>query len=161
MLVEKSAATSPRSTFFRQSGWLMTASVGGGLLMWAVHFLSKRIPDAEYGVFGTLLAVVIFIPGMPLQMVLAQQTAKALAAHREGELAGILRLFWIGTTAVWLAGTVAVLCFQNELLVQWKMTSPVALWVTLPALLLMLWAPVFWGMLQGRQNFLWLGWSGR
>ena len=81
MLVEKSAATSPRSTFFRQSGWLMTASVGGGLLMWAVHFLSKRIPDAEYGVFGTLLAVVIFIPGMPLQMVLAQQTAKALTAQ--------------------------------------------------------------------------------
>jgi O-antigen/teichoic acid export membrane protein len=164
MLAEK-AETPPvsearhRSTFFRQSGWLMTASVGGGLLMWAVHFLSKRIPDAEYGVFGTLLAVVIFIPGMPLQMVLAQQTAKALAAHREGELAGILRLFWIGTTALWLAGTVVVLCFQTELLAQWKMTSPVALWMTLPALLLMLWAPVFWGMLQGRQNFLWLGWS--
>ena len=148
-----------QSTFFRQSGWLMTASVGGGLLMWAVHFLSKRIPEAEYGVFGTLLAVVIFIPAMPLQMVLAQQTAKALAARREGELAGILRLFWIGTTALWLAGTVAVLCFQSELLAQWQMASPVAVWVTLPALLLMLWAPVFWGMLQGRQNFLWLGWS--
>lgn len=164
MLAEK-AETPPvsdasnRSTFFRQSGWLMTASVGGGLLMWAVHFLSKRIPDAEYGVFGTLLAVVIFIPGLPLQMVMAQQTAKALAVHREGELAGILRLFWIGTTALWLAGTVAVLCFQRELLTQWKMTSPVALWITLPSLLLMLWAPVFWGMLQGRQNFLWLGWS--
>jgi len=148
-----------RSTFFRQSGWLMTANVAGGALMWAVHFLSKRIEPAEYGVFGALLAVVIFIPAMPLQMVLAQQTAKALTAHREGELAGILRLFWMGTTAVWLAGTVGVLCFQSELLARWKMTSPVALWVTLPALLLMLWAPVFWGLLQGRQNFLWLGWS--
>ena len=164
MLAEKAEmapVTAPGhpSTFFRQSGWLMTANVAGGALMWAVHFLSKRIPDAEYGVFGALLSVVIFIPTMPLQMVLAQQTAKALTAHREGELAGILRLFWIGTTALWLAGTVGVLCFQTELLTRWKMTSPVAIWVTLPALLLMLWAPIFWGMLQGRQNFLWLGWS--
>src|SRR5882762_3709 len=148
-----------RSTFFRQSGWLMTANVAGGALMWAVHFLSKRIPESEYGVFGTLLALVICVPAIPLQMVLAQQTAKALATHREGELAGILRLFWIGTTALWLAGTVGVLCFQSELLARWKMSSPVALWVTLPALLLSLWAPVFWGTLQGRQNFLWLGWS--
>jgi len=153
------SAASRQSTFFRQSGWLMTANVAGGALTWAVHFLSKRIPEAEYGVFGTLLALVICIPAIPLQMVLAQQTAKALATHREGELAGILRLFWIGTTALWLAGTVGVLCFQAELLTRWKMTSPVALWVTLPALLLSLWAPVFWGMLQGRQNFLWLGWS--
>ena len=31
------------AAFFRQSGWLMIANVAGGMLMWAVHFLSKQV----------------------------------------------------------------------------------------------------------------------
>src|SRR5437899_8594337 len=37
-----------RATFFRQSGWLMIANIGGGVLMWAVHFLNKFIDTGEY-----------------------------------------------------------------------------------------------------------------
>jgi O-antigen/teichoic acid export membrane protein len=33
-----------------------------------------------------------------------------------------------------------------------------ALWLTLPILLFSLWLPMFSGVLQGQQNFLWLGW---
>src|SRR5580765_8580779 len=88
--------------FFRQSGWLMIANVAGGILMWGVHFLAKRIPEEEYGVFGTLLAVIMVVPAMPLQMVFAQQTAKALATNRERELSGMIRLMWIGLTGLWV-----------------------------------------------------------
>src|ERR1017187_6638381 len=88
--------------FFRQSGWLMIANVGSGVMMWAVHLLNKKIPPAEYGVFGVLLAVVMFVPGMPLQMVFAQQTARALVTNRERELAGMVRLAWLGTFGLWL-----------------------------------------------------------
>src|SRR4029077_5046707 len=85
-----------RLTFFRQSGWLMIANISAGVMMWAVHFLAKAIPESEYGVFGACLAVAMLLPVIPLQMVLAQQTAKALATQREAELAGIIRLFWWG-----------------------------------------------------------------
>ena len=73
-------AAAHRASFFRQSGWLMFATVAGGMFMTAVHFLSKAMPEAEYGQFGAFLSVAMFIPAMPLQMVLAQQTARALRA---------------------------------------------------------------------------------
>src|SRR5438093_362599 len=118
MLAEK-AETAPisaadhRASFFRQSGWLMIANVAGGALMWLVHFLSKKLREGEYGTFGVMLSLVMCIPTMPLSMVLAQQTAKALATNRKRELAGIIRLAWLGTSAVWLVASVFVLLRQG------------------------------------------------
>jgi O-antigen/teichoic acid export membrane protein len=148
-----------RASFFRQSGWLMIANIAGGMLMWAVHFLNRYIPPGQYGSFGTFLAVVMVLPTIPLQMVMAQQTARAVAMQTERELAGIIRFLWGTTTLVWLVGAVMVLCFQRSILEHWHMTDPVGLWITLPVVLLSLWMPMFWGVLQGQQNFLWLGWS--
>ncbi|HPC59971.1 MAG TPA: hypothetical protein PKX23_04880 [Verrucomicrobiota bacterium] len=145
--------------FFRQSGWLMVANIGGGALMWAVHFLARRIPPGEYGNFGGFLAVIMVLPTIPLQMVLAQQTARALATGRHGELSGVIRLFWRGTFWFWLLAAVAALVFQRQILTAWKVENPMALYLTLPVVLLTLWMPMFWGVLQGQQNFLWLGWS--
>lgn len=150
---------SHRASFFRQSGWLMIANIAGGMLMWAVHFLNKFMPSGQYGSFGTFLAVVMVLPTIPLQMVLAQQTARAIAMQTERELAGIVRFLWGATTLVWLVGAVLVLCFQRSILEHWRMTDPMGLWITLPVVLLSLWMPMFWGVLQGQQNFLWLGWS--
>src|SRR6185436_11729709 len=104
-----------RSSFFRQSGWLMIANIAGGALMWGVHFLSKKIPPAEYAVFGTLLAVIMCVPALPLQMVYAQQTAAALATGRQRQLGAMIRLGWIGTTLVWFVGAVAMLVLQGGL----------------------------------------------
>ena len=159
MTAESAPKEKHHIAFFRQSGWLMIANVAGGILMWAVHLLSKKIPEAEYGVFGTLLAVIMVIPALPLQMVFAQQTAKALATNRTGELAGMIRLMWLGTTAIWLVAALAAVLMQGWLVERWKLGSPVGLWAVLPALLLSLWTPIFGGVLQGAQNFLWLGWS--
>jgi O-antigen/teichoic acid export membrane protein len=153
------SAGAHRASFFRQSGWLMFATVAGGIFMTAVHFLSKAIPEGEYGQFGVFLSVAMFIPAMPLQMVLAQQTARALALHREHELSGLIRAAWVGTFVLWLVGALVVLFFQGTILAQWKITNPAGLWLTLPVLLLTTWLPMFYGVLQGQQNFLWMGWS--
>ena len=152
-------ATAHRASFFRQSGWMMIATVAGGMFMTAVHLLSRAMPASQYGEFGALLSVAMFIPAMPLQMVLAEQTARARALHREHELSGLIRAAWLGTFVIWLVVVGLVLLFQSSIIAQWKITNPAALWLTLPVLLLTVWVPMFYGVLQGQQNFLWLGWS--
>ena len=137
----------------------MIATVAGGMFMTAVHLLSRAMPASQYGEFGALLSVAMFIPAMPLQMVLAEQTARARALHREHELSGLIRAAWLGTFVIWLVVVGAVLLFQSSIIAQWKITNPAALWLTLPVLLLTVWVPMFYGVLQGQQNFLWLGWS--
>jgi len=94
-----------------------------------------------------------------LQMVFAQQTANALATGRKRELTSMLRLVWLGTFVIWVIAVLAALFFQGAILQRWGLSSPGILWITLPAMLAQLWLSVFWGVLQGQQNFLWLGWS--
>ena len=149
----------PHAAFFRQSGWLMVANIVGGAMTWGVHFLSKKIPEAEYSAFGTLLMVVACLPTMPLQMVLAQQTARALATNRERQLAGMIRLAWIGTLVLWALAAAVVLVFQSKITECWQLPGMAGLWVTLPVVLASLLVPMFSGVLQGRQDFFWLGWS--
>ena len=152
-------SASQHAAFFRQSGWLMIANVGGGGLMYAVHLLAKKIPDAEYGVFGVLLAVAMCVPNLPLQMVFAQQTARALATNREHELAGMIRLAWLGTLALFLVLAAGVFLWREDILARWQITNPAGLWITLFAVLFSLWLPMFSGVMQGQQDFFWLGWS--
>ncbi len=151
----------PHAAFFRQSGWLMIAAIGGGAMTWGVHFLSKAksVDESQYAVFGTLLMVVACLPTMPLQMVFAQQTALALARGGERQLAGMIRLAWLGTFLAWAAGAVLVFVFQKQIVAGWHLPDASGLWVTLPLLLVSLWLPLFGGVVQGRQDFFWLGWS--
>ena len=159
--VENPVATEAahRAKFFRQSGWLMVANIGGGFLMWGVHLLNKALPPGQYGSFGAFLTVVMLVPTIPLQMIMTQQTAKALANDRRGELSGLIRFVWIGTFVLWALCAGALLLWQNEILAALNMTDVVGLWVTAFVVLLYFWMPMFWGALQGEQNFLWLGWS--
>jgi O-antigen/teichoic acid export membrane protein len=148
-----------RGSFFRQSGWLMIANIAGGALMWGLHFLAKRLKEGEYGTFGALLSVVAVLPTIPLQMVFAQQTAKALATGRQGELAGMIRLVFLGTLALWLVGAGVVLFQQDNILKLLQVKDPVGLWLMIFSCLFAAWMPMFCGVLQGQQNFLWLGWA--
>jgi O-antigen/teichoic acid export membrane protein len=150
-----------RASFFRQSGWLMIATIGGGALMWAVHFLSKApsVTKAEYATFGVYLAVAMTIPTLPLQMVMAHQTAHALVSGRQRQLAGMVRLVLAGTFLLWLVAAILVFVFRDHVVARMAITNPAGLWVTLLVVLFQLWVPTFWGVLQGQQNFLWLGWS--
>ena len=137
----------------------MVSTVAGGAMMWAVHFLSKAIPEREYGDFGAFLAVVMVLPAIPLQMLFAQQTARALAENRPGEISSLVRASMLATVLVWSLAAILVLACQESILKQWKVSNPAGLWFTLPVVLLTLVLPMFWGVLQGAQNFLWLGWS--
>ena len=149
----------PHAAFFRQSGWLMVAAIAGGALTWGVHFLNKAIPAAEYSAFGVLLMVVACLPTMPLQMVFAQQSALALATGRERQLASLIRLTWLWTFILWALGAAVVFVFRKQIVAGWHLPNELGLWVTLVLLLVSLWAPLFGGLLQGRQDFFWMGWA--
>jgi O-antigen/teichoic acid export membrane protein len=149
----------PHAAFFRQSGWLMVAAVGGGAMTWGVHFLSKSIPESQYATFGTLLMVVACTPTMPLQMIFAQQTAQALATGRERQLAGMIRLAWLWTFVLWALAAAAIFIFKKQIVVGWHLPDATGLMVTLPLILASLWLPMFSGVVQGRQDFFWLGWA--
>ena len=151
-------ASKHHAAFFRQSGWMMIATVAAGAMTLGVHFLSKRIPESQYSIFGTLLMVTSCLPTLPLQMVFAQQTASALATNRERQLAGMIRRTWFWITMVWLAGAAAIFILQGRIIQGWQLTDPMALWVTLLTVLVLLWSPMFLGVLQGRQDFFWMGW---
>ena len=60
---------------------------------------------------------------------------------------------------MWLVAVVVVLLFQRKIMAQWNIGNPAAIWLTLPVLLFTTWLPMFYGVLQGQQNFLWMGWS--
>jgi len=151
--------TTQRTSFFSQTGWLMLANIAGGAMMWLVHFLGGKIPPSEYGDFQVYLAMIICVPTMPLQTVLAHQTAQALARGRERELSGSIRAVWFVTTLLWVIAAVVICLNRNFIVAQWKITNPNGVWITLGVLLLSIWLPIVWGMLQGQQSFFWLGWS--
>lgn len=146
-------------SFFRQSGWLMIANIAGGGLAMGVHLLNNRIPPGEYSVFVTLLMVTAFLPTMPLQMIFAQQTASAVLLGRERQLAAMIRRASLGITAVWLVVAAVVMMFQAPIMHAWGLKSSWALVATLVAVLGALLTPMFTGVLQGRQDFLWMGWA--
>lgn len=138
---------------------MMFANLTTGVLMWAVHFFSKAIPDAEYGTFVALVAMSMLVPTLPLQMVFAQQTAAALATGRHGELARMIRQAWLGLFLLWIVAALVVLGLQGLLVERWQLSNPAAIWITLLVWLCSLWLPMFWGLMQGKQDFLWMGWS--
>lgn len=152
-------AQKEHAVFFRQSGWLMVATIGGGFMSLGIHFLSKRVESTQYGIFVILLMVVTCLPTIPLQMLLTQQTASALATNRLGQLSAMMRFTWFWTTALWLIAAGLVFVFRNQIALQWELPSLTPLWITLATILVSLWGPIFSGALQGRQDFFWTGWA--
>ena len=167
MAAEQLAAPTPaqmtqqdhRAAYFRQSTWLMIATVGSGAFTYAVHLLAKKIPLSEYGALAPLMALTMCVPSMPLQMVFAQQAATALATHRERQLRGMVRLAWLGTSGICVVAAIALFFLQGDLVARWQLSNPAALWVTMVAVVASFWLPIFLGLMQGQQNFAWYGWA--
>jgi len=149
----------PHAAFFRQSGWMMVASIFGGAMSFGVHFLNKLIPQGEYANFGVLVMVITCLPTVPLQMVFAQQSASALAQNRERQLSGMIRRAWFWTFVIWLVGAVVLTVFRVPIIHAWKLSSSLPLFVTVATILTSIWLPLFSGVMQGRQDFFWFGWS--
>ena len=128
--VQKSAA-SGRWAFFRQSGWMVIATVGGGLFMTAVHTVAgkKMLPD-EYSAFYALLRFFIWmgIPAAGLQNVFAQQSAAAFTDEKEHQLAGATRAILRAMFIFWLATSVLIFFGSREIvsvLQGWKSSGVV------------------------------------
>jgi hypothetical protein len=149
----------PHAAFFRQSGWLMIANIVGGLATLCVHPLNKKMDPAEYSAFGVLLMMTAVLPTIPFQMVFAQQTAQKLAIDRPRQLAGMMRIAWLGTFIVWAVAATIIFLRRNDIAAGWHLPSVTGLLVTLPVLLASIWMPMFFGGVQGRQDFFWLGWA--
>lgn len=147
------------AAFFRQSGWLMMANISSGFMMLFVHFLNKIMPDYEYSAFVVLLMVVACLPNLPLQMVFAQQTAQALERGRERQLAHMIRLSWLWSLILWAVAAVFVFLYRQKIVAHWQLPNVTCLLLMLPLLLVSIWMPMFYGVLQGRQDFFWIGWS--
>jgi O-antigen/teichoic acid export membrane protein len=149
-------------TFFRQSGWMMLAATASGFLMYCVHpIVTRNFPTGEYGVFTTLLQAVslMSIPSIGLQTVFAQQAASAITKEQQHTLAKTFRSVLRAIFFIWLAMVAAVGIFWKQVLAGLKIENPAALSVTVAISLAAMWMPMVMGMLQGRQNFLWLGWT--
>ncbi|HEY5345329.1 MAG TPA: oligosaccharide flippase family protein [Verrucomicrobiae bacterium] len=147
-------------TFFKQSGWLMIASVASGGLMFAVHpIVSRGVPPGEYGVFTTLLQVVALmgIPAVGLQPVIAQQAAAATTDEQHRVVASEFRAVWTAIFFIWLAMLLVVVIFWRQTLAGLKIENSAALAAALVVGLASMWMPLVNGILQGRQNFAWLG----
>lgn len=150
-----------RKAFFRQSTWMMTATVVSGACMYFVHPLVRDIPDGDYATFTSLLQLFVWlgIPAVGLQMVFAQLAAAAVTEQKQKQLSGAARavLGWI--TLAWLALAGLLAAFGERIAAAWELDGPAAIWLTLLMGLVALWAPLLNGLLQGAQNFLWIGWK--
>lgn len=164
-ILQRSAAPSSEAhhrAFFRQSAWMMVATVGSGVLMALVHIFSKILPDAEYSALVTLFQALnwMTIPTIGLQMVFAQQTSAVVTEFHKRQLMGTVRAVALGVFCIWALMALLTFLWRAECTAALRISNPSALWVTLAVGLLMLWSPIFAGLMQGRQNFLWLGGAG-
>ena len=149
------------AAFFRQSGWLMMAGVASGALMYLVHpIVARELPKGEYGVFTTLLQVVALmgIPAVGLQPVIAQQAAAAITDEQRRVVASEFRSVFRSIFFIWLAMVALVAVFWRQTLAGFQIENSAALGLAVIIGLVSMWNPLISGMLQGRQNFFWLGW---
>ncbi|HJO09310.1 MAG TPA: hypothetical protein QGH16_05630 [Verrucomicrobiota bacterium] len=153
-----SEAESKRA-FYRQGSWMVIATFVSGLLMFAVHVFGGWMSSEEYGLFVTLVQILnlIMIPALGLQTVFAQQTAAAIKLQQQIDLAKSTHKMLLICLCVWMAIALVVAAFREPIIESLKIANPVALSVTVLLGLPQLWLPVLLGILQGRQNFAWLG----
>ncbi len=153
------AASGSALAFFRQSGWMVAATTLMGVFMILVHTFGVLMPKAEYGVFTTLLQIVnlMGIPAIGLQTVFAQQTAAAITEPQLRQLTGTLRAVLLWTFLIWFTMAASVVLLSRDILSTLHIANPAGLWLTLLVGLMQLWLPILMGVLQGRQDFLWLG----
>jgi O-antigen/teichoic acid export membrane protein len=150
-----------RMAFFRQSGWVMLTMTFAGGVMYAVHpIVARHVPKEEYGVFTTLLQLVSLmgIPAAGLAPVFAQQVAAAVTETQQRQVISTFHGVCRAIFFFWLTMAVGVAVFWKQVLASLQISNPTALAATVGVGLMALLLPVMTGLLQGRQNFIWLGW---
>lgn len=156
-----------RLAFFRQTTWMVIATVVGGVFMALVQAAAQHMPvdavtgETQYGVFVAMLTALsqLAIPALGLQSVFAQQAVAGHDARKRAELIGTVRGVLKVLIGFWLVVVVLAVIFKSQLLAAYKIPNAVTLWLTLAVALTSIVLPVFGGLVQGRQDFLWFGWG--
>ena len=146
----------------QQGTWMMLTATLSGLFMFAVYFVGAPwLSSNQFGLFYTLIMIInlsmVLAPG--LQIGFAHQAAVCSSREQQRELAADTAGILLILTVLWLLGVVGAFFAQDWILDRLKLDDPGAFWITLLAVLPALWAPVFAGILQGKQLFGWLGWA--
>lgn len=148
--------------FFRQSGWLLVATGLTGFFLIAVHGPAGQMAlrsKAEYSLFTTLLDALplLGIPAAGLQAVFAQMMAGAVDERRRAVVRAAVRRVLVVVTLLWIVGATVVWVQRDAVIAGWRIRNPWSLGLTMAVALVALWTPVFLGLLQGAQRFLWIG----
>ena len=155
------ASTESKTAFLRQSGWMSAATALGGTTSYAVHLFAKDMPDTEYGAFTTMLQLLnlIAIPAIGLQAVFAIKAAERKTEADDFRIAreqfGIIMV----VLAVMLVVFGLIYLNQTTIVTSLKLPSIQVFVITLTAGIFALLLPMVYGVLQGKQYFLWLGWA--
>jgi O-antigen/teichoic acid export membrane protein len=147
-----------RATFFRQSGWMAFAAMGGGVFNLLASLVVFKM-GAEVNAFDTALAAlaILGMPALGIQAAFATQAAVAERQDQIDTLAATMRstYWWIGCG--WLVVSGLCFAFSDQIMRLYNLNNPAVLWVFLAMVLVTLWSPIPNGVLQGRQDFLWFG----
>ena len=132
-----------------------------GAFLILVYSVINRLPDAEMGLFISLLRLftVLAIPAVGLQVVMAQEAAAAVTEEDRRRLAMTSRAVLRGIVLLWFVIVAICAAFSPALIQALKITSVAALWTTLGLVLGALCLPFAQGLLQGMQKFSWLAGS--
>lgn len=152
-----------KTSFFRQTGWMVVATVLMGGCMMLVHSVTAppRLREEEYEVFASLLKLqlLITIPAAALQTIFVQQTAAAITEEKERKLRSAIRVIGGGILVLWVLLMLATWGFQDRITAAFKVRTPLTLYLTIGLVLTQLWLTIARGVLQGKQNFFGLGWT--
>ena len=138
---------------------MLSATIISGILMFAVHFFGGWMTSDEYGIFVTLLQTLnlIMIPALGLQTVFAQQTALAKTPVEQSDLSVSIRKILLLCILIWALFALIFTFIQTPILSVFKINNPLVLYLTIIIGLPQLCLPILLGILQGKQNFIWLG----
>ena len=117
------------------------------------------VGKAEFATFGALLdsLILLGIPAAGLQAVFAQLASGAVDIDRQRQLRATIRTVLLVVVAAWASVACGAWIGRSRLLATFQIANPWALAFTLGTVLIGLVYPVFAGLLQGGQKFLWLG----
>lgn len=139
---------------------MLVATVVAGAFNSLVHTAAKEMPSREqYALFTAMVdaTLLLQIPAGGLQGIFAQMAAGAVSTEGVKSLRGAVRGVIRASLGLWMVLALGLLLTQGAMTTALKAETPLIFWMTLLVGLCSLWYPVFAGVLQGRQNFLWLG----
>jgi len=160
----KLMSSESKSSFFRQSGWMVIATFVGGIFMALVQTVALQpgvMEKPEYNDFVALMGLLMLfgtVPSAALQTIFTQQSAAALTDETTQELTASVRALLRTAFVFWFAIAALVFIFAGAVSSALAIKNPAALRVTMLAVLAVIWSPTFKGLLQGLHRFSSLGW---